>query len=355
MMWKIIKKEEGADVAQMEQFVARHECGHFMQTPRWADVKGFWDWRGVLLYRGEEIVAAMSVLIRPLPLGFSLLYAPRGPVCDRNDSAVWAELMDAVKQIAKEHRALLLYLDPDEPDKNTQFRSLMKRLKFREQTDEGFGNIQPQYVFRLDLLGKSESEMIDAFSSKTRYNIRLAQRKAVTVREYYGVVPESALDSFSGLMQTTGKRDQFQVRGKEYFRTLLNALGNDARLLMAYHQDIPIAGAIEVFCGRKAWYLYGASSNDHRNLMPNYLLQWTMIRRAMERGCTLYDFRGVPGNVSEDHPLCGLYRFKKGFAGVYTTFTGLFVHSFLPMSGLAVEKLMKLRRWVRSFRKSGKS
>lgn len=352
MMWKIIGKEDKIHVAQMEQFVMQHACGHFMQLPRWAVVKGCWGWHGVLVYRDGVIAAAMSVLIRPLPLGCSLLYAPRGPVCDRTDRGLWEELMAAVRCIAREKRAILLYLDPDEADMNQEFRALMKCLKFREQTDVGFGNIQPQHVFRLDLRNKNEAEIFGAFSAKTRYNIRLAQRKGVAIREYCGVIPESELDSFSDLMQTTGQRDHFLVRGTAYFRTLLDALGEDARLLMAYHGDIPIAGAIAVFCGIKAWYLYGASSNDHRNLMPNYLLQWTMIRRAMDRGCRVYDFRGVPGNVSEDHPLYGLYRFKKGFSGTFTTFTGLFVHSFLPMSGIIVEKLIRLRRRLRSMMKN---
>lgn len=351
-MWKTIGKENRQDKARMEQFVMEHGRGHFMQLPRWAEVKSFWDWRGILVYRDEKIAAAMSVLIRPLPLGFSLFYAPRGPVCDRNDRTLWEELMAALRHLARQHRAILLYLDPDEPDTNQNFRILMKQLRFREQTDAGFGNIQPQHVFRLGLNGKKEAEIFEAFSSKTRYNIRLAQRKGVTIREYCAVIPENELHRFSDLMQTTGQRDHFQVRGTEYFRTLLNGLGDDARLLMAYHKDAPIAGAIEVFCGEKAWYLYGASSNDHRNLMPNYLLQWTMIRRAVERRCSLYDFRGIPGAVSEDHPLYGLYRFKKGFSGTYTTFTGLFVHSFLPMSGFAVEMFLKLRRWCRSLRRN---
>lgn len=351
-MWKIIEKDDKTDVARMEQFVRQHPCGHFMQLPRWSEAKSFWDWRGILVYRDGAIAAAMSVLIRPMPMGFSLLYAPRGPVCERTDRALWEELMAAAERIAAAHRAVLLYLDPDEPDSDQDFRKLMKHLKFREQTDTGFGNIQPQHVFRLDLSGKEEKEIFGAFSSKTRYNIRLAQRKGVCIREYSSVIPESELHHFSELMQTTGARDHFQVRGAEYFRTLLHALGKDARLLMAYHGDLPIAGAIEVFCGEKSWYLYGASSNEHRNLMPNYLLQWTMILRALERRCRLYDFRGVPGAVSEDHPLYGLYRFKKGFSGAYTTFTGLFVHSFLPMSGFIVEIIMKLRRWYRSFRRN---
>ena len=86
--------------------------------------------------------------------------------------------------------------------------------------------------------------------------------------------------------------------------------------------------------------------------MPNYLLQWTMIRCAMARDCDLYDFRGVPGNPSEDDPLYGLYRFKKGFSGTYTKFTGLFTYYFRPVWGMAIEKSVQLRRWVRKLRRT---
>lgn len=345
-MYHIFGKEDTAAAAQMEDFVRSNPKGHFMQSPRWAAVKPNWDWRGILVYERERLVGAMALLIRPLPLGFSLLYAPRGPVCDRNDRRVWEELLAAVKETAKKHRALLMYLDSDEPDSNGEFRALVTGLGFREKADDGFGNIQPQYVFRLDLAGLGEADIYNAFSSKTRYNIGLARRKGVTVQEYAGsdAIPDRVLDSFSRLMEETGRRDHFQVRGRSYFAGLLGALGKDARLFMAYFEGEPVAGTIEVFCGRKAWYLYGASSNLHRNVMPNYLLQWTMIRRAMDRGCALYDFRGVPGNPTEDDPLYGLYRFKKGFSGTYTKFTGLFTYFFRPFFAGVFLKLLELRR-----------
>lgn len=91
---------------------------------------------------------------------------------------------------------------------------------------------------------------------------------------------------------------------------------------MAYHEGEAIAGTLAFRMGDKAWYIYGASSNKKRNLMPNYLIQWTMIEWAKEHGCTMYDFRGVPGDVGKDHPLYGLVKFKKGFGGKYTEFIG---------------------------------
>ena len=87
-------------------------------------------------------------------------------------------------------------------------------------------------------------------------------------------------------------------------------------------EGTPIAGTLAIHYGDKVWYLYGASSNEHRNLMPNYLLQWRMIQWAVETGCRIYDFRGVSGNVSEDNPLYGLFRFKQGFGGDFTEFVG---------------------------------
>ena len=345
LSWREIQKENEPDVAPMESFVRSHRNGHFLQMPRWAGVKALWDWRGILVYRDKELSGAVSILIRPLPFGFSLFYAPRGPVCDRSDKRVWDALMAAIKELAKRHKAVLLYMDPDEPD-GSRCRDILLGLGFRERSDDGFGNIQPQYVFRLALAGKSEEAVYGDFTPKTRYNIGLAQRKGVTIREYSGAeaLPAPALDAFSGLMAVTGDRDHFYVRDAHYFESLLHELREDARLFLAYYQDQPIAGTIEVFCGRKAWYLYGASSNVHRNAMPNYLLQWTMIQRAMERNCTVYDFRGVPGNPSEADPLFGLYRFKKGCSGTYTKFTGLFTFAFRPKLAAAVQAAVKRRR-----------
>ena len=109
--------------------------------------------------------------------------------------------------------------------------------------------------------------------------------------------------AFSDLMLTTGVRDGFVTRKPEYFSAMLDNLGEHARLYMAFDpNDIPIAGTLAIHYGDKVWYLYGASSNEHRNLMPNYLLQWRMIQWAVETKCRIYDFRGVSGDVSEDNP-----------------------------------------------------
>ncbi len=128
--------------------------------------------------------------------------------------------------------------------------------------------------------------------------------------------------AFADLMLTTGVRDGFVTRQPEYFANMLDNLGEHCRLYMAFHEGRPIAGTLAIHYGDKVWYLYGASSNEDRNLMPNYLLQWRMIQWAIEEHCRIYDFRGVSGDISEDNPLYGLYRFKKGFGGDFTEFVG---------------------------------
>lgn len=345
MKYQIISEKDTEAVSQMESFVLSHSNCHFLQSPKWRRVKANWHWHGILAWDNEKITGAMSVLIRKLPLGFSILYAPRGPVCDRNDYQIMSELIKGVGKLSKAHHGIHLYIDPDEADSNDEFRRMMKGFSFTEKSDNGFGNIQPQFVFRLDLENKTESDIFENFSQKTRYNIRLAARRGVGISRYRGdqKIPTTALNAFSQLMEATGKRDGFRIRDKEYFKRLLTAFGKNAVLLLANHNGTAIAGAIEIFYGNKAWYLYGASANEYRNMMPNYLLQWEMMALALKRGCSIYDFRGVPGCVSESDPLYGLYRFKKGFGGEYTKFTGLFIYAYKPVLSQLFLKAMALK------------
>lgn len=332
---------------RLAEFVRRNANCHFLQDPAWAAVKVCWRWRGIAAVNEEgEIRGTLSVLLRPLALGFHIAYAPRGPVCDRGDPQVMETLLNGLRELARQNRCLVTYLDPDEPENNEVFRGIMNRHGFLERHSEAFEGVQPQSVFRLSLEGKDEEMVLSSFAQKTRYNIRLACRRGVTVDQYPGgtPVPETVMEAFDQLMRTTGERDQFLVRNRAYFETLLRSLGNDAVLYMALLNGKPIAGSLAIFYGNKAWYLYGASANEHRGAMPNYLLQWTMLRAALQKGCTLYDFRGVPGTGRPDDPLYGLYRFKKGFSGEHTRFTGLFLYYNRPLLGRLVHRAQAVFR-----------
>ena len=323
-------------LAEYEAFVQGHPKGNFAQSSYWAKQKSAWLWRAIAC-RGEDgkIKGTLSVLIRPMP-GFkaipgarcSMMYASRGPVCDIDDYKTMDELFAKAKDLARQYKAYVFKIDPDVPSSETAFTNYMVKYGFTCKAGGAeFEAIQPRYVFRLYLNGRSEEELMASFHQKTRYNIRLAMRKGVQVE----ICGKEAVPEFGRLMLTTGVRDGFVTRQPQYFADILDNLGEHARLYMAFIDEPQedgstkrkaIAGTLAIWYGDKVWYLYGASSNEDRNYMPNYLLQWEMIRWAVEKGCRVYDFRGVPGDVGEDHPLYGLVKFKRGFNGDYTEFVG---------------------------------
>ena len=340
-MYEIIT---AANHEEFEAFVRNHPKGHMLQTYAWSKQKPYWIFRGIIV-RDEEkqIKGAMSVLIRKIPATpYTLMYAARGPVCDVHDKAVIAELLVGAKALAKEFRSYVLKIDPDVKYEDEEFRKIMQQLGFiLAPKAPNFGNIQPQYVMRLDIKGLSEEEVMAKFKPKTRYNIRVAIKKNVQVK----ICGEEAVADFHRIMVETGSRDGFMIRPAQYFADMLKNLGEDVRLYMAYTEEgEPIAGTIAVHVGNKVWYLYGASSNAHRNLMPNYLLQWEMIRWAIENKCDIYDFRGISGDLSEDNHLYGLYRFKSGFNAEFTEFVGEFRYVFHPLAFNFIEHAMPVAK-----------
>ncbi len=317
-MTELVTKEK---LQEYEAFLERHPKGHFAQSSLWAKQKPAWEWKA-LICRNErgEIKGAIAFLIRKMPIvGRKMMYACRGPVCDLDDRATFAELMAAAKKLAKEEKAYVIKIDPDVPSDNTEFVKILEENGFRtREMGKNFEAIQPRYVFRLYLNGRTEEEIQADFHQKWRYNIRVAVKKGVEVR----LCGKEMVPDFARIMIETGLRDNFATRPPEYFSAMLDNLGDKCRLYMAFHEGQPIAGTLAILYGDKVWYLYGASSNEHRNLMPNYLLQWRMMQWAIENNCRVYDFRGVSGDISEDNPHYGLYRFKKGFGGDFTEFVG---------------------------------
>ena len=343
---------------EYEAFVQSHPKGNFAQSYLWGKQKPMWQWDAIAV-RGEDgaIRGSLAVMTRKVPgIGRTLMYGCRGPVCDLDDRETFSQLLDGAKVLAKKYKSYVIKIDPDVPSSNTAFSSMLQSFGFRaKEGGKNFEAIQPRYVFRLNVEGKTEEELLANFHQKWRYNIRLAERKGVTVR----ICGKEMVPAFSDLMLTTGVRDGFVTRKPEYFAAMLDNLGEHARLYMAFDpNDTPIAGTLAIHYGDKVWYLYGASSNEHRNLMPNYLLQWRMIQWAVETHCRIYDFRGVSGDVSEDNPLYGLFRFKQGFGGDFTEFVGEMDLVLSPVIYWAVEHgtsvFKELRKQVYLIRNRGK-
>jgi peptidoglycan pentaglycine glycine transferase (the first glycine) len=311
---------------RFNKFVASHGRGHFLQLWEWGEVKKGMGWEPLplVLEQDGEIRASLLILKRRLPLPLlqkCIFYSPRGPVVDTNSEELCQALFAGASRVAKEHSAIFLKIDPDIRVDNEVFKNILKKCSFRRnETGLDFEGVQPNFIFRLDIT-PSEISLLQNMHSKWRYNIKLADRKGVKIKP---AESKNDLRVFYSILEETASRDKFLIRGYEYFEWIWDYMVEKgyAQIFMAEYQGQVISAALVMLLGDKAWYLYGASSNEYRNVMPNYLIQWEMICWARNQGCTLYDFRGVSGDLDESNPLYGLYRFKKGFNGQFTEFIG---------------------------------
>jgi len=342
--------------AYYNQFVSKHSQGHFLQLWEWGMVKAGMGWEPLPLVVEKDgtIQASMLILKRRLPIpGIkkSIFYAPRGPVVDLEDEKLCQVLISSTRRIAKNHGAIFLKIDPAVKVDNHRFRQILANCGFKlNETGLDFEGVQPKFVFRLDIT-PSEIALLSNMHQKWRYNIKLAGRKGVVIREAQN---KEDLKIFYTILQETAKRDHFLVRDYQYFEWIWDYMvsQNYAQIFLAEYEGRVISATLGLILGTKFWYLYGASSNEDRNVMPNYLIQWEMIKWARKQGCTLYDFRGVSGDMDENNPLYGLYRFKKGFGGELTEFMGEMDKVYSPFFYLLWNKVLPLYQKIsRSIKK----
>lgn len=324
MQIHLMRPEEAGDY---HAFVRDHPYGDVLQTAAWARLKAASGWKPhFLVGRSPDgaVRAACLALERKLPrLPFALLYCPRGPVLDWDDPGAFRAMAEELKSLASRQRAILVKIDPPVPAAHPEAARAIDACGFVPVRDGGFGGVQPRCVMKLDLSPGLDA-VFESFKPKWRYNIRLAERKGVRIREGNG----QDVDTFYDILLETARRDRFLVRGRSYFHDMWRELSKDGliRLFLAEYEGSAIAGALLFIMGRQAWYTYGASSNEHRNVMPNHLLQWTMIREAAAAGCSVYDFRGVScgGEDPASEHLQGLNRFKAGFNAELVEYVGEF-------------------------------
>ena len=313
------------DRERFNSFVARFETGDPLQSFEWGELKSRSGWRPVRVIAEQdgEIVAAASILTRAIPkTGRCIAYVPRGPVLDTRNAKLVRKFCGFVQETAIKRRAILLKIDPPVPIEDTVSEANLRAAGFVPLVTDGFGGTQPKCVMQLDL-DKDPEGLLASFKPKWRYNIRLAEKKGVTVRLD---CDRSDLPAFYGLLKETCERDGFLVRGFQYFQDMWDILVPPGymRLALTYYEGNPVAGALAYLFGDKAWYTYGASSNERRNVMPNHLMQWTLIQWAREQGCKWYDFRGVSPkrDGDENDHLQGLNRFKEGFSPRFVEYIG---------------------------------
>jgi lipid II:glycine glycyltransferase (peptidoglycan interpeptide bridge formation enzyme) len=308
--------------AEWDAFVAAHPRGSLLQTTNWARLKNRFGWSSqrVWMRRNGRLIAGAQVLFRSVALGIVKLgYIPHGPLVDWNDAEQVDVLFNHIDQAAYSRGAGMLKIEPRiwrEEIPAGEWEALYKRHGCVPSPD----TIQPPRTIVIDLRPTEES-ILAAMKQKTRYNIRLAEKKGVTVRE--GTAAD--LPVFNRLMQVTGERDSFGIHQPQYYRAAHELFApRDAALWLAEYEGRPLAGVMVFAWGDSAAYLYGASSDEERQRMPAYAAQWAAMRWAKARGCASYDLWGVPDAEEEEleasftdreDGLWPVYRFKRGFGG----------------------------------------
>ncbi len=405
---------------ELDDFSFNSPKGHIFQSSNWAIFKNEWEHKSILGFdENNNIILSCVILMRKIPMINSKIgYIPRGFVCDYENEKLVESFTEFLKQFSKQNKISFITIDPDihlsennnQLENGLKISSMLESLGYIKNSSKNFENIQPNFVFRLNLKNICENNskeelklnILKHFSSKARYNIKLGIERGLTVENYtFDTLPEEKLKIFQELMDITGKRDNFIVRKEEYFHNMMKHLNPYCKLFLVkysyekdknniYHKinkcksnidnlniklikleeslkdivdekkldktnqkieslkkelslnnsqidslenklitissyknkEIYLSGAIYLYWGNKAWYLYGASHNVLRDTMPNFLMQYSMIKDSIDNDCKIYDFRGVSGDLDESNPLYGLYKFKKMFNGNFVEFIG---------------------------------
>jgi peptidoglycan pentaglycine glycine transferase (the first glycine) len=332
------------DAAGWSAFLSAHAAAggeiHLLQTTAWGELKSKFGWQVVRLVAGDT---GAQVLLRPViprlgRLSPSVAYIPKGPL-----GKDWAQIVPALDELCRAHKAVFLKIEPDlwEEQAAGQIDLAGLGLQFNPHA------IQPPRTVTIDIQ-PDEEQILAGMKQKTRYNVRLAQKKGVVVH------PSADFKNFRELMEVTGKRDGFGVHSMAYYQYVYDLFHDPqsphepaCELLLAEYEGQPLSALMVFACGRRSYYLYGASNDLHRDLMSTYLLQWEAMRWARTRGCTEYDLWGIPdeeeetleAHFTERHDgLWGVYRFKRGFGGLVKRAAGPWDRVYIPL-------LYRLYQW----------
>ncbi len=339
---------QNPDARVWDEFVC-DRGGHILQTCFWATLKEEVNFAPVFIALEENgaLVAGAQILFRNLLPGLPLAYVPRGPVVDPNDRQAFKALIDAMSVAARARNAFALKIEPNW----MQPISVAPLFQAAEGYDVRVGEyVQPNDTVHIDLTRDLDS-ILAGMKPKWRYNIRLAERKGVRVRQ--GTVDDVPV--FQRIMETTRARDHFDIHTLDYHRAMFELLRENGALFIAEYEGEPLATVFASAFGPEAIYWYGGTVNEHRELMPMYAAQWAAIRWAKARGCIRYDLWGISerndhtngnghangsghtndndqdGATAGSSPFIfgwslpeGILRFKKGFGGSIVHYVGAY-------------------------------
>jgi len=322
-IFEIGERPYSEEDAEWDAFVANHPNGSILQTTNWARLKNRFGWTShrVWLRKDGQLVAGAQILYRAAAVGLvKMAYISHGPLVNWDDEEQVTVLLNQIDQSVYERGASILKMEPllwQSEAMTAKWEAICQQHDLLPNTD----TIQPPNIVLVDLR-PSPDEILAAMKQKTRYNIRLAAKKEVTVRQ--GSLKDIAI--FNKLMRETGERDAFGIHTPMYYHAAFEIFEpkNQVALFLAEYDGRPLAGVMVFVLGNTAAYLYGASSNEERQRMPTYAVQWAAMEWAKAQGCHWYDLWGVPdapedeleANFTDRHDgLWGVYRFKRGFGG----------------------------------------
>ena len=336
--------------AQHHDWVESRDSVSFLQTPAWASVKREWRAESLGWFDGEQLVGAGLVLYRSAPvIKRSLAYLPEGPDIDWFDPDLGAWLRPLVAHVRAagaftvkigvpvvsrrwQHETIksaigaaarLSEVEADSSDpRAASLRERLRELGWRQESvDEGFGDVQPRFVYTVDIGGRSDDELLADCNQLWRRNLKKADKAGVKVR----TGTREDLPAFHEVYVETAARDHFTPRPLSYFERYWDAFAESPDRLRLYLAEIDgevAAATIWIRVGTHAWYSYGASTTKHRDARPSNAIQWRMLRDARDAGATTYDLRGISDTLDESHPLFGLIRFKLGLGGQAVEYVG---------------------------------
>jgi peptidoglycan pentaglycine glycine transferase (the first glycine) len=300
-----------------------------MEQKNWSNNQGISS-AALMLYRSQKLVG-----IGP---NITMNYIPRGPMMDWGNRRTVVDTLQAIEAVTRENGCMFVKIDPEVilgtgiPGSGSEVNEPIGKTVIGILKKRGWvyspGQIQFKNTVWLDL-SKDETDILTGMKQKTRYNIRLAEKKGATVR----IATSEDLGIFYRMYAETSLRDGFVIRPEEYYLKVWKTFMQDemAFPLLAEAEGEPIAGLFLFLFAKRAWYLYGMSTQKHRDKMPNHLLQWKAIQLAKARGCLNYDLWGAPDTFSEDDPLWGVYKFKEGLGGKVVRTIGAWDFPIKPM------------------------
>ncbi len=294
---------------------------HILQSWVWGELKESRGWRPVrFLWRADARVTAAAQLLIVQRGSLRLGYVPKGPLVDWTDTPVVDEVLAQLAAYARDSGLLLLKIDPDvraDTEQGQAVEALLAQRRWRAS----FEQVQLRNTMTLDLRPDLD-QLMRQMKPKWRYNVQLAVRKGVTIRD----ATVDDLPMVYAMYAETATRDSFVIREELYYLDMWQRFlrAGLAWALIAEVRGAPVAMAIIFHFGTCVWYMYGASRSAQRTFMASHLLQWHIIRRAKESGYTLYDLWGAPDTLEAADPRWGLYRFKEGFGATFVPHIGAY-------------------------------